>query len=76
MKRTSIPCCFCKNCKKCEESFLCSKAFGIRILVTVLAAVAIAVTLEYLRTKDMAPGAEEAATQVSTTACNLPSATC
>lgn len=76
MKRTSIPCCFCKNCKKCQESFLCSKAFGIRLVVTVVAAVAIAVTLEVVRTQDMPTAAMEAGTHISDVSCPTPERTC
>lgn len=47
-RKLSLPCCFCKKRKDCFTSFLCSKAFGLRIALSLIAAVALVVVMQQI----------------------------
>ena len=45
-RKFSLPCCFCKKRNNCFTSFLCSKAFGLRIGLSLVAAAALVVMMQ------------------------------
>lgn len=46
-RKLNLPCCFCKQRKNCQESFLCSKAFGMRVILSLVAGVGLVVVMNY-----------------------------
>ncbi|MDZ7750233.1 MAG: hypothetical protein U5S82_00945 [Gammaproteobacteria bacterium] len=47
-RKFSLPCCFCNKRKNCITSFLCSKAFGLRIGLSLVAAVALVIMMQQI----------------------------
>ncbi len=45
-RKFSLPCCFCKKRNNCFTSFLCSKAFGLRIALSLVAAAALVIMMQ------------------------------
>ncbi len=47
-RKFSLPCCFCKKRNNCFTSFLCSKAFGLRIGLSLVAAAALVLMMQQI----------------------------